>query len=724
MLRRLAVLDLALRSGCAYVHTPLGVPTNAKLSSGLVDTEAFFGLAHARCVTHTRPPAGTTAIDLSHAKSPTSWAGANAIGPTAWLRLRVQGSTVLTWGRVNVSSPSARSRERLREEVLARRGAHGPLPWYDRASASSSGCPLRVALHVRYGDLSSANGDALDRWVPSAYYLSVVPPLLAALRAAAGGDRTLELHVMSEGVREWAAQRAEWEAAFASVAERVTLHIDDDVLSTLAHLMEADVLLGSPSAFSALAALCAARTQLQLSFPKAYYAPPHDAAWQGLGLSLPAPPVCTCRTHGANASLSAALSSPHTAAGKLGAAPLARAAPAAFLNRSRYVHEEAHRNCSLWCVPSTLSRLRPGSDTVEAPGRARSTSLLNALSEANSSAARAVKTAAQRCASVDVADGAHRAAGSTTARRLSRQLGETNMAARPSHEPAEHSAEHSHQPAEHSAEHDDALWAALLQPNSTMACSPGEVVVDYTAQVVYVDNVKAASSSVRAFMATRGAQWVTWQCNNAADGTVANACWPCGRDAGSTSSHRRATKMGACCHNRQLACTLPQQPSWMWFSLVRDPMAKFVSGVHEAKVHDGSLMNQSADQILRTQLAMRPRTWVSEHLMPSWCRLRVRSATGFVALNLTAKLEHASADLLGGARRGSARQRAFFTELSAHLADEAKFERTSAQLDRVASQRGRPVYGQHALSPEAVAAFVAAPLFREDYLRYGYPFPE
>ena len=94
---------------------------------------------------------------------------------------------------------------------------------------------------------------------------------------------------------------------------------DDDVLSTLAHLMEADVLLGSPSAFSALAALCAARTQLQLSFPKAYYAPPHDAAWQGLGLSLPAPPVCTCRTHGANASLSAALSSPHTAAGTLAA---------------------------------------------------------------------------------------------------------------------------------------------------------------------------------------------------------------------------------------------------------------------------------------------------------------------------------------------------------------------------------------------------------------------
>ena len=57
------------------------------------------------------------------------------------------------------------------------------------------------------------------------------------------------------------------------------------------------------------------------------------------------------------------------------------------------------------------------------------------------------------------------------------------------------------------------------------------------------------------------------------------------------------------------------------FSIVRDPIAKFESGVRQAWVQNSELANFSADELLTMQLSSSPGKWVNEHLQPSTWRL-------------------------------------------------------------------------------------------------------
>ena len=61
---------------------------------------------------------------------------------------------------------------------------------------------------------------------------------------------------MSEGAAEWAPLQHEWETALrAAGAASVHFHLDSEqVFESLAHLIEADVLMVAPSSFSLLAA--------------------------------------------------------------------------------------------------------------------------------------------------------------------------------------------------------------------------------------------------------------------------------------------------------------------------------------------------------------------------------------------------------------------------------------------------------------------------------------
>ena len=42
---------------------------------------------------------------------------------------------------------------------------------------------------------------------------------------------------------------------------------------------------------------------------------------------------------------------------------------------------------------------------------------------------------------------------------------------------------------------------------------------------------------------------------------------------------------------------------WTWFSIVRDPIAKFERGLHEAKIVQPQLQNRTADELLELQIA-------------------------------------------------------------------------------------------------------------------------
>ena len=164
--------------------------------------------------------------------------------------------------------------------LLLRRFARlGPLPWYERSASSH----LHVAVHIRRGDLSSwPHWAALGRWVPDSYYERVLPQL-AVLCAKRGAPTTF--HIMSEDADMWRRElQPRWSALLAAAGVQTAWHLDKGLLLTMAHLIEADILVACESDFS----LTAATFNLGLATHS-------DLPIKGRAvLSLPSPPRCTC----------------------------------------------------------------------------------------------------------------------------------------------------------------------------------------------------------------------------------------------------------------------------------------------------------------------------------------------------------------------------------------------------------------------------------------------
>ena len=92
--------------------------------------------------------------------------------------------------------------------------------------------------------------------MPDWYYLLQLPTVISALTRPTEGNAppSVEVHIMSEGKAAWSSIRGQYKAALNVVgASAVHFHLDTDVFHTLAHLIEADVLVLGPSSYSLLA---------------------------------------------------------------------------------------------------------------------------------------------------------------------------------------------------------------------------------------------------------------------------------------------------------------------------------------------------------------------------------------------------------------------------------------------------------------------------------------
>ena len=181
-------------------------------------------------------------------------------------------------------------------------------PWFDRQMADAS--VVRVAVHVRRGDLSTyAHWHSLGRWVPDAYYERWLPRIAAAMWRGGSGVRS-EWHIMSESLPGrsslWESLQKIWNAQLMEAgASSVHWHIEDsdsDFLTTIDHMIAADVLLLAPSAYSTIAATYSLGVLVSVPFAKTLGQPPtvpySDLLPAGLCLRsvhvLPAPPACSC----------------------------------------------------------------------------------------------------------------------------------------------------------------------------------------------------------------------------------------------------------------------------------------------------------------------------------------------------------------------------------------------------------------------------------------------
>jgi hypothetical protein len=237
----------------------------------------------------------------------------------------------------------------------------------------------------------------------------------------------------------------------------------------------------------------------------------------------------------------------------------------------------------------------------------------------------------------------------------------------------------------------------LEQLEKDKPCWNGEVIFDHYYKVVYLDNVKAASSKIRVWFASeRHIEWNQWQCNNLSDGN--HPCYAC-----------QEHLMGKCCSWRQRSCMLSQMSDWVWFSVLREPLAKFDSGVHEAKLQDPKLHLLSGDELLDMQLSQTG--FVNEHFQPSWCRLKVRAANGMVKLNCIAKLETIVEDIEAFLPTlKNALHHKFFLSLAAEF-DQGPVVRSSADVGGNSTT--------NKLSPESRMKFLNSSLYGGEYLRFA-----
>jgi len=176
------------------------------------------------------------------------------------------------------------------------------------------------------------------------------------------------------------------------------------------------------------------------------------------------------------------------------------------------------------------------------------------------------------------------------------------------------------------------------------------VVISDAARAIYVTNLKAASTSIGAWLAKRGG--------------VSDCSPPFGPFPARDPRYRtlsRAQRAQLCCEwpnpfgLLSSACIDQRHAGYWTFSFVRSPIAKFEAGAAEARAQQPRLRNMSADEllkgILRTQAVHAPprvpvRNWFNEHLTPTAWRLSgaTRNLSEPLTFDFIGRVEHLAAD--------------------------------------------------------------------------------
>eukprot|EP00928_Gymnodinium_smaydae_P011600 TRINITY_DN14262_c0_g5_i2.p1 TRINITY_DN14262_c0_g5~~TRINITY_DN14262_c0_g5_i2.p1 ORF type:complete len:260 (-),score=21.63 TRINITY_DN14262_c0_g5_i2:29-808(-) len=217
-----------------------------------------------------------------------------------------------------------------------------------------------------------------------------------------------------------------------------------------------------------------------------------------------------------------------------------------------------------------------------------------------------------------------------------------------------------------------------------------DVVESSDHNFVYIDNVKAGSTSVR-FKLQRVLH-VTWR---RLDGVK----------LGKTVSDRSTTLM----------LDAKREQSRFHFSFVRDPVVKFESGVRQAWNQNKSLREFSADELLDMQLQRFEEVkngnvsalWLNEHFQPSSWRLSGYVGEEPVRLDFIGSVETFSEDWPAATMS--------FANVS---------RREKKQLQGIEHKRSRKATERSLLSPNAIQRMCKSELFEHEWECIGYERPD
>lgn len=121
---------------------------------------------------------------------------------------------------------------------------------------------LNIAVHIRRGDLLPGRqfSDLSSRMLPDSWYLEILDAVLS------NTQKPVAIHIFSEGKDgQYYSENGtpfSWKEYFKQSPYEIHEYIDSDFLSTFHHLINADVLVGSKSGMSHLAATLNNHTKL------------------------------------------------------------------------------------------------------------------------------------------------------------------------------------------------------------------------------------------------------------------------------------------------------------------------------------------------------------------------------------------------------------------------------------------------------------------------------
>ena len=146
------------------------------------------------------------------------------------------------------------------------------------------------------------------------------------------------------------------------------------------------------------------------------------------------------------------------------------------------------------------------------------------------------------------------------------------------------------------------------------------------------------------------------------------------------------------------------------FSIVRDPVEKFQSGVRQAWFQDEKLANFSADELLDKQLSSK--RWINEHLQPSTWRLtgHLKKGDGNISTiptyDFIAALEYIDRDLA-------------ITAANIHGMDSAQIRAFVA----IQVYNAREPTNKSTLSDDGIRKMCQSPQYKDEWTCLGYDLP-
>jgi len=231
--------------------------------------------------------------------------------------------------------------------------------------------------------------------------------------------------------------------------------------------------------------------------------------------------------------------------------------------------------------------------------------------------------------------------------------------------------------------------------NTTWASSVShiiDIVPSCRHRFVYVDNVKAASSTIRAslkrYMPKDADHWDQNPERYTGRLKTNSLPWTSSSDAYPTPTN---------------------VTPFVW-SLVREPIEKFESGVRQARWQNKRLENLTSDEMLYLQLKKsKEGSFINEHLMPSTWRLTGRDKNDkIVNMDFIGAIETIDVDFP-------------YAASNFHDITPAQYKGFSTKQNKIIQKKPDP---RDKLSKEAIRAMYASDVYHDEWRCFGYPLPE